>query len=265
MVFTEAIGNPGTQIADLAGIGAWCRERGLLYVLDNTLATPYLARGRDFGAGLVVNSLSKTIGGHANALGGTVTDTGLYDWSAYPNIAQNYRQGDPAGWGMTQIKKKGLRDMGGTLSSDAAHRLAAGAETLALRMEKSCANALALARTLQDHPLVADVRYPGLPAHPQHARAATYYGGRFGALLGITLVDAVDLFEFLNHLRVLVLATHLGDTRTLVLPVAHTIYHEMGADNRARMGIPDNLLRVSVGIEDLDDLVGDFTQALAAA
>jgi len=265
MVFTEAIGNPGTQIADLAGIGQWCRERGLLYVLDNTLATPYLARGRDFGAGLVVNSLSKYIGGHANALGGTVTDTGLYDWSAYPNIAVTYRHGDPAAWGMTQIKKKGLRDMGGTLASDAAHRIAAGAETLALRMEKSCANALALARALQDHPQVADVRYPGLATHPQHARAAAYYGGRFGALLGITLVDAVDLFDFLNRLRVLVLATHLGDTRTLVLPVAHTIYHEMGAENRARMGIPDHLLRVSVGIEDLDDLVGDFHQALALA
>jgi len=265
MVFTEAIANPGTQVADLRGMGQWCRERQLLYVLDNTLATPWLARGRDFGAGLVMNSLSKTIGGHANALGGAITDTGLYDWSKYPNIAPQYRQGDPAAWGLTQIKKKGLRDMGGTLSSDAAHRIAAGAETLALRMDKACANALALARALQDHPKVAQVHYPGLPEHPQHARTADYYGGRFGALIGIELRDSVDLFAFLNRLRVLVLATHLGDTRTLVLPVAHTIYHEMGPENRALMGIADNLLRISVGIEDLDDLLNDFTQALAGA
>jgi len=262
MVFTEAIANPGTQIADLRGMGQWCREKNLLYVLDNTLATPWLARGRDFDASLVVNSLSKTIGGHANALGGIVTDTGLYDWRGYPNIDVQYRQGDPATWGLTQIRKKGLRDMGASLSSDAAHRLAIGAETLALRMDKACANALALARHLQQHPKIVDVRYPGLPEHAQHARAADYYHGRFGMLLGITLRDDIDLFAFLNRLRVLVLATHLGDTRSLVLPVAHTIYYEMGPQNRAMMGIADNLLRVSVGIEDLDDLLRDFTQAL---
>jgi len=131
-------------------------------------------------------------------------------------------------------------------------------------MDKACANALALARALQQHPKVVDVRYPGLPAHPQHARAADYYGGRFGALLGIVLDESIDLFAFLNQLRVVVLATHLGDTRTLALPVAHTIYHEMGAENRARMGIPNNLLRISVGIEDQDDLLRDFTQALDA-
>lgn len=265
MVFTEAIANPGTQLADLRGIGQWCRERNLVYVLDNTLASPWLARGRDFHASLVMNSLSKYIGGHANALGGAITDTGLYDWSAYPNIADPYRTGDPKQWGLVQIKKKGLRDMGGTLSAEAAHRIAVGAETLSLRLGKACANALALAQYLQTHPLVADVRYPGLASHPQHARAADYYGGRFGALLGIELIGSVDVFAFLNQLKVLVLATHLGDTRTLVLPVAHTIYYEMGAANRALMGISDNLLRVSVGIEDTDDLIGDFKQALDAA
>src|SRR5690606_29538333 len=136
MVFVESLANPGTYIADLKGIGAWCASEGLLFVLDSTLSTPYLCTGKSVGAGLVMNSLSKHIGGHANALGGAVTDTGLFDWSAYPNIAEPYRTGNPAGWGLTQIKKKGLRDMGATLSSDVAHRIAAGAETLALRMDK---------------------------------------------------------------------------------------------------------------------------------
>src|SRR5699024_2305818 len=111
---------------------------------------------------LSVNSLSKYIAGHANALGGMVTDTGLFDWTHYPNIAEVYRQGNPANWGLTHIKKKGLRDMGATMSSDVAHRIAVGAETLALRMAQACANALALAQYLDTHPRVNKVYYPGL-------------------------------------------------------------------------------------------------------
>lgn len=264
MVFTESIANPGTQIADLRGVGQWCREQNLVYVLDSTLSTPWLCRGIDVGASLVVNSLSKYTGGHGNALGGAVTDTGLFDWSVYPNIAESYRKGNPTSWGLTQIKKKGLRDMGATLSSDAAHRIAVGAETLALRMEKASANAMALASYLEGHALVNRVQYPGLASHAQHNRAADLFGGKhFGALLAVELSDDLDVFEFLNRLRVLVLATHLGDTRTLVLPVAHTIYYEMGPERRALMGIADNLLRISVGIEDTADLIQDFEQALA--
>ncbi|NYT61851.1 cystathionine gamma-synthase family protein [Alcaligenaceae bacterium] len=262
MVFTESLANPGTQVADLKAIGKWCKEKNLVYVIDNTLTTPWLCQGKAMGASLCVNSLSKHIGGHGNALGGAVTDTGLYDWSGYGNIAEPYRAGKPTSWGLTQIKKKGLRDMGGTLASEAAHRISAGAETLALRMESACANALALARFLSQHPKVAKVHYPGLPEHPQHERATQMFGGRYGALMGIELIDSVDLFEFLNRLRVLILATHLGDNRSLVLPMAHTIYYEMGPERRASMGISDNFLRASIGIEDTQDLIDDFVQAL---
>lgn len=265
MVFVETIANPGTQVADLKAIGALCRSRKLVYVVDATLSSPYLAPGRDFGASLVINSLSKHIGGHGNALGGAVTQTGLYDWTDFPYIYEQYRKGDPHTWGLLQIKKKGLRDMGGTLSSDVAHRIAAGAETLALRMDRICANALALARFLETHPKVSKVRYPGLASHPQHAQAAQWFGGRFGGLLGVELHEQVDVFECLNRLRIVALATHLGDNRTLVLPAAHTIYYEMGPERRALMGIPDGFLRISVGIEDEADLIGDFAQALDAA
>lgn len=262
MVFTESLANPGTQIADLAGIGRWCAEKGVLYVLDNTLTTPCLLRGKDVGASLVVSSLSKHIGGHGNALGGAVTDTGLFDWSACDAIAHSYRSGEPRSWGLTQIRKKGLRDMGGTLSSDAAHRLAVGMETLPLRMRQSCGNALALAQRLQGHPLVTAVAYPGLESHPQHARAGDLFNGLFGSLVAVELDATLDVFDFLNRLEVFALATHLGDNRSLVLPVAHTIYHEMGPELRARMGIADNLLRMSIGIEDQEDLIEDFLQAL---
>ncbi|MDM9559141.1 cystathionine gamma-synthase family protein [Bordetella petrii] len=262
MVFTETIANPGTQLADLAGIGALCRERGLVYMIDNTLTSPWLFQGRAVGASLVMNSLSKYIGGHGDALGGSITDTGLYDWSGYANIHDSYRKGPATGWGLLQVKKKGLRDMGGTLSADSAHRIAIGAETLALRMAAHCSNALALARMLDAHPGVAKVHYPGLPSHPQHQRAAELFGQRYGGLLGIELAEGVDCFDFLNRLRIVLMATHLGDTRSLALPAAHTIYYEMGPERRAQMGIADSLIRVSVGIEDQADLLHDFDQAL---
>jgi len=264
MVFCETIANPGTQIADLAGIGELCREHGLIYLLDNTLTSPWLLQGKSVGASLVMNSLSKYIGGHAHALGGAVTETGLYDWSVYANINPAYRKGDVSLWGLTQIKKKGLRDMGGTLAAEAAHRIAVGAETLALRLTRACANAMALARMLSSHPGVSKVHYPGLPEHPQHARATALFGARYGALMSIELAEDIDCFDFLNRLEVVALATHLGDTRTLALPAAHTIYYEMGPALRAQMGIADSLLRISVGIEDEADLLADFKQGLAA-
>lgn len=261
MVFTETIANPGTQIADLEGLGRLCAERNLVYVVDNTLTSPWLFQPRSVGASLVMNSLSKHIGGHANALGGSLTDTGLFDWTKFPNILDVYKKGPAAGWGITQIKKKGLRDMGATLAADAAHRIAIGAETLSLRLDKISSNALALAQYLSKHPSVARVSYPGLESHPQHERARHLFGGKYSNLLAVELVAGIDSFDFLNHLQVVILATHVGDTRTLALPAAQTIYYEMGPALRAQMGIADGLIRLSIGIEEEEDLLADFAQA----
>lgn len=264
MVFVETIANPRTQIADLAGIGELCALRGVLYVVDNTLTSPYLFRPAQVHAGLVVNSLTKYIGGHGNALGGSVTDTGLFDWQRFPHIYANYRTADPKLWGITQIRKKGLRDMGATLQAESAHRIATGAETLALRMDKTCANAARLAQFFSAHPAIARVYYPGLSEHPQHQRAKTLFKS-FGGLMGIELRGDLDRLAFLKQLRVVICSSHLGDTRTLAIPVADTIYWEMGAERRRSMGISDSLIRLSIGIEDIDDLLADFDQALAAA
>ena len=141
LVFAETIANPRTQVTDLAGIGALCRERSLVYVVDNTMTSPYLFRPVAAQASLVVNSLTKYIGGHGNALGGAVTETGRFDWRCFANIQDIYRTGDPASWAVTQLRKKGLRDFGAALAPDAAHQLAIGSETLALRLERQCANA----------------------------------------------------------------------------------------------------------------------------
>lgn len=262
LVFVETIANPGTQIPDLAGIGELCRKRGLLYVVDNTVTSPALFLPRSVSAGLVVNSLTKTIAGHGAALGGAVTDTGLFDWSGYPNIFAGYRQGEPAGWGLQQIRKKGLRDMGGSLSSQQAHQISLGAETIALRVAHSSNTALALARFLQAHPRVAATHYPMLETHPQHARARQLFGAG-SWLLAFELRDPGTMLGVLNRMQLAIKATGLGDTRTLVIPVAQTIFWEMGASARAEMGIAEGLVRVSVGLEDAQDLIADFGQALA--
>lgn len=263
MVFVETIANPGTQIPDLAGIGALCQQRGVLYVVDNTVASPYLFRPGTVGAGLVVNSLTKSIGGHGDALGGAVTDTGLFDWSAYPNIFASYRKGDPKGWGLQQLRKKALRDMGGTLSSQAAHQLALGAETLALRMDRTSATALALAQWLEQQPAISRVLYPGLASHPQHAFARQHL--KSGSwLLSFELRDPARCLPLCNRLQLPIKATGLADTRTLIIPVAHTIFWEAGPEVRAAMDIGDSMIRVSVGLEDPQDLLADFEQALAA-
>jgi O-acetylhomoserine (thiol)-lyase len=262
VVFVEVIANPRTQVPDLEAIGALCRERGLLYVVDNTVTSPALFQPRAVGAGLVINSLTKTIAGHGAALGGAVTDTGLFDWSRWHNIFDSYRKGDPGGWGLQQIRKKGLRDMGAPLAPEAAHQISVGSETLALRVGRSSATALLLAQHLEAHPAVAAVYYPGLKSHPQHAIAQRMFVAS-SWLFSFEIKRADRMVDMLNRLRLPIKATGLGDTRSLVIPVAPTIFWEAGAQARAEMGIADGLVRFSVGLEDPQDLLADLDHALA--
>jgi O-acetylhomoserine (thiol)-lyase len=260
VVFVETIANPRTQVADLARIGEFCAQHGLVYVVDNTMTSPYLFQAKEVGASLVVNSLTKYISGHGNALGGAVTELGNYDWSTFPNIYPEYQGGEPTKWGITQIKKKGLRDLGASLGPEAAHHIAMGSETLALRVQRQSDNAMAICRYLQAHPKVKRVYYPGLDDHPQHARAQELFRA-FGGLFSFELQPEVDLWDFLNRLNVIVKSSNLGDNRTLAIPVAHTIYFEMGAERRASMGIDESLIRISSGIEDSEDLLADLAAA----
>jgi O-acetylhomoserine (thiol)-lyase len=265
MVFVETIANPATQVADLANIGELCAKKNLIYVVDNTMTSPYLFKPVSVKASLVINSLTKYIGGHGNALGGAVTDTGLYNWEQFPNITAILRaQIKPAMLGITQIRKRGLRDGGGTLSPEAAHSISVGSETLALRLERACHNAKTLATFLEAHPLVSKVYYPGLASHPQHALTSSLFH-RHGGLMSFVVNEKIDCLAFLNRLQVVIKSSNLGDTRTLAIPVAQTIFFELGAERRAEMGIPDTMIRLSVGIEDTEDLMEDFRQALEAS
>jgi len=261
VVFVETIANPRTQVADLKRIGALCQARGILYVVDNTMTSPWLFQPKVVGASLVVNALTKSIAGHGNALGGALTDTGLFDWGSFPNIYDNYKRNPVRQWGMAQVRAKSLRDFGAALAPEAAHAIAVGAETLALRMERECANAHALAGMLQADERVAAVYYPGLESHPQHAISRELFKA-YGSLFSFELKEGIDCFDYLNRLQLAIASSNLGDTRTLVIPVAHTIFFEMGAERRAAMGIAESLIRVSVGIEDTADLLEDFKHAL---
>lgn len=260
-VFVETIANPVTQIADLQGIGDLCESKGLVYIIDNTMTSPHLFKPKSVKASLTVNALTKYIGGHGNALGGAITDTGCYSWDKYPNIIDTYKEGQVAFWGITQIKKKGLRDMGASLGPEAAHHLAVGSETLPLRLDRACSNALELARFCNQHPHIKNTYYPGLESHPQHERAQQLFG-KFGAIFSIDLTDEVDCFDFLNRMDTVIASSNLGDNRSLGIPVAHTIFYEMGAERRASMGIADSMIRFSIGIEEIDDLLKDFEKAL---
>ncbi len=262
LVFVETIANPVTQVADLKNIGDLCQIKNLIYCVDNTMTTPHLFSPKKVGASLIVNSLTKYIGGHGNALGGMITDTGLYDWSSFDNIHDTYRKEKAELWGVTQIKKKGLRDIGASMSPESAHHLAVGSETLPMRLDRACANAIILAEFCENQANVKHTYYPGLPSHPQHARANLLFAN-FGAIFSIDLADDLDCFDVLNNMDIVIASSNLGDTRTLAIPVAHTIYYEMGAERRASMGIADSMIRFSVGVEDIEDLLDDFRKALA--
>ncbi|MFC3120455.1 cystathionine gamma-synthase family protein [Agaribacter flavus] len=258
MVFCETIANPVTQVAALQEIGEICAQENIILVVDNTMTPFVMFDSKAVKSSLVITSLTKYIAGHGSVLGGVVVDTGLFDWRKYPNILEKYKGADANLWGMTQIRKRGLRDIGATLAPSSAHPISVGLETLKLRMQRSCENALAIARYMHASDKFKTVHYPGLDTHPHHQRASQLFDGGYGAILSFELADGIDFREYLNKLALVINATHLGDTRTLALPVSSTIFYENGAEQRKAMGISENLIRLSVGIEDTQDLLNDF-------
>jgi O-acetylhomoserine (thiol)-lyase len=262
-VYLETIANPVTQVADLRAIGQLCESKKCLFIVDNTMTPANVFDANSVLASLTVSSLTKYIAGHGNVLGGAVVDTGLFDWGNFENILPIYRGSDISQWGLIQVRKRGLRDMGGTLSPDSAHAISIGLETLVLRTNKICENAMRLASFLDNHVNVSAVYYPGLSHHPQHFLARELFNG-YGGILSLDLANHIDPIKFLNALNLVICATHLGDTRTLALPVASTIYFESSAKERQEMGVNDNMIRLSIGIEDIDDIIADFEYALAS-
>ncbi len=273
-VFIESIANPGGVVMDIAGIAQVAHARGVPLVVDNTLATPYLCRPLDHGADIVVHSLTKFLGGHGNSIGGAIIDGGKFDWTGgrWPNLSApnpSYHGKvfteafGPAAF-VVACRALGLRDLGPAISPFNAFMILTGVETLALRMERHCANAQRVAEWLQAHPKVAWVSYAGLAGDPSHERAQRYapkgagavftFGLKDGYAAGVKLVGAVKLFSHLAN---------IGDTRSLIIHPASTTHRQLEEADQMAAGAGPDVVRLSVGLEHVDDIIADLDQALA--
>jgi len=282
-VYVESIGNPRFNIPDFGALASLAHAHGIPLVVDNTFGCAgYLCRPIDHGADIVVASATKWIGGHGTSIGGVVVDSGRFDWGSgrFPSFTSPspgyhglvfqdaFGPGSPTGNVAFAVRARveGLRDLGPCLSPFNAFLLLQGLETLSLRVQRHADNALELARWLAAHPAVAWVSYPGLPGHPYHGRAVRYLRHGFGAVLAFGVRGGLDAGRaFIDSVR---LASHLanvGDAKTLVIHPASTTHQQLSPAEQAASGVTDDLIRVSVGIEHLDDIRADFEQAFATA
>ena len=274
-VFCESLANPGGVVIDIEPIARIAAEWGVPLVVDNTLASPWLMRPFDWGADISIHSMTKFIGGHGNTMGGVVVESGRFDWTRndkFPGLTRP----DPAYHGLTfaetfgdfaltmKMRAVALRDYGASLSAQSAFALLQGVETLPLRMARHCENALAVARWLEAHPRVAWVSYAGLESSPYRALAQKYLPRGAGAVLtfgvkggyeaGIAVVDRVELFSHLAN---------IGDTRSLIIHPASTTHRQLDEEQQIRAGAGPDVIRLSVGIETVEDLIADLDRALA--
>lgn len=283
LIFGETVGNPRLDTFDIEAVAKIGREAGVPLMIDNTLATPYLVRPFEYGAAIVTHSLTKFLGGHGTSLGGVVIDGGNFDWSQGRHA--NFTEPDPSYHGLKmwevfgdfpglgnvalglKARLQGLRDQGQCLSPFNAFQLLQGIETLPLRMDRHCQNAQVVAEFLASHPKVSWVSYPGLPGHPDHDRAKKYFAdGKFGAIIGFGLKDGFESAErFINSLGLFSLLANVGDAKSLVIHPASTTHQQLTADEQAQSGVRPEYVRLSVGLENIRDLVADLTQALDKA
>ncbi|MDR1113593.1 MAG: aminotransferase class I/II-fold pyridoxal phosphate-dependent enzyme [Candidatus Margulisbacteria bacterium] len=263
-IFLETITNPQLEVADIAGLAEIARRKKILLIADTTLTPPYLFDTPKFGVHLEVLSSTKYISGGATSLGGLILDYGAYDYHDNPHLAEQAKKFGHYAL-LHVLKTRVCRDLGNILSPHNAYLQSLGLETLVLRAGLSCANTLALARFLQTRPQVRKVNYPGLADSPSFALAQKQFPNGVGALLTFELDSHEKCFQFLNRLQLIRRATNLNDNKTLIIHPASTIFSEYTAEQKAAMGVPETLIRLAVGIEDLADLQEDLQQALEAA
>lgn len=263
LVFVETIGNPRMDVPDIPAIAELAHEANIPLIVDNTVTTPVLCRPSRFGADIVVHSTSKFINGHGTAIGGALIDTGNYDWrkGAFDDIRQlSDRAGQLAF--LLHLRNLIYRDLGGCPAPMNSFLMLQGLETLPARMLRHCENARRLAQFLLAHPKVSWVNYPGLEDSRFHSRVTRLFAGNGGGLLTFGLGTRRETFKFIDSLRLAKNMANLGDAKTLVLHPASTIFHEFSADEQRNMGVTEEMVRVSVGIEDFDDIRTDFERAI---
>ena len=277
MVFAETLGNPGLEVLDVAAVAAVAHDHGLPLAVDSTFATPYLLRPIEYGADIVIHSVTKFLGGHGVAIGGVVVDGGRFDWDAsglFPTLSEPYdgyhgitftEEFGPQALSM-RARAEGLRDFGACMSPANAFYLLQGVETLPLRMARHVENTLRVIEMLDGHEAVEWIKHPSHPSHPDHDLAARLYPNGSGAILSFGVVGGRDAGRrFIEAVR---LASHLanvGDAKTLVIHPGSTTHQQMSAADLEAAGVSENLVRLSVGLEDPEDICADLSQALAAS
>jgi O-acetylhomoserine (thiol)-lyase len=277
-VFCESIGNPAGNIVDLAALAVAAHRHGVPLIVDNTVATPILCRPFEHGADIVVHSLTKYIGGHGTSIGGIVVDSGKFPWAEHKARFPLLNTPDPSYHGVTYTEAFGpaafigrcrvvpLRNTGAALSPFNAFLILQGLETLALRMERHCENALKVAHYLQNHPQVAWVKYAGLPDHPEHELALRYTGGKPASILSFGIKGGQEAgARFIDALQLVVRLVNIGDAKSLACHPASTTHRQLNDAELERAGVPRDMVRLSIGIEHSDDILADLAQALEAA
>jgi len=278
LLIAETIGNPGLEVLDLEAVAAIAHEAQVPLLIDSTFSTPYLNRPFEHGADLVLHSATKWLGGHGVAIGGVLVDGGRFDWekaaAKFPTMTEPYdgyhgidfaESFGPQAF-ITRARVEGLRDFGACMSPANAFHILQGIETLPLRMERHVASARAVAEALEEHPAVAWVSYPGLPRHPDHKLAQHLFRKGAGSIIAFGIKGGREAGRrFIEALR---LASHLanvGDAKTLVIHPASTTHSQMGAEELAASGVGEDLVRLSIGLEAVPDIIEDLTQALRAS
>ncbi len=275
-IYLETVGNPRLDVPDIAAIADVAHAHGIPLVIDNTFA-PLLCRPIEHGADVVIHSATKWIGGHGTSIGGVVVDGGSFDWKGsgrYPDFVEP----DPSYHGVSyveavgnlafiiKLRVQGLRDTGAALSPFNAFLFLQGLETLPLRIERHSSNALAVARWLEQDERITWVSYPGLASHPAHANATRYLAGGFGGVLTFGIRGGREAGRALiNNVKLFSLLANVGDAKSLIIHPATTTHQQMSAEEQLSTGVTDDLVRLSVGLEHIDDILADLDQGLAAA
>ncbi|GFE59056.1 homocysteine synthase [Geobacter sp. AOG1] len=276
LVYMESVGNPKNNVDDFEAIAQVAHEAGIPFVVDNTVTTPYLFKPFDHGADIVVYSLTKFIGGHGTSIGGAVVDSGRFPWDngKFPEIAGP----DPSYHGLNYWEALGnlayilkmrltlLRDMGAVLSPFNSFLILQGLETLHLRMSRHVENAQKVAEWLEAHPLVSWVNYPGLTSHPDFERAKKYLPKGTGAIIGFGIKGGLEAGKkFIDNVKLLSHLANIGDAKTLVIHPASTTHQQLSEEEQLSTGVSADFIRLSVGVEDVSDIIADIEQALRAS
>ncbi len=278
MVFCETIGNPGGHVPDLAGMAAIAHAAGVPLVVDSTVATPALCRPIEHGADVVIHSLTKYMGGHGTSLGGIIVDSGKFPWAEHADRFPQFSQPDPSYHGTVMTEAFGpaafiararvvpLRNMGAQMAPMNAFLIMQGIETLSLRMQRHCQNTQQVAQFLQRHPQVSWVSYAGLPEHPDHAQAKKYLGGHASGILSFGVKGGFDAgVKFLDALQLVTRLVNIGDAKSLATHPASTTHRQLNPQELAAAGVAPDMVRLSIGIENVADILADIEQALKAS